>query len=1256
MALKALTFGDWMWGWLWGSGFDPTPPASLWMPYHYARNWTYTGNHHAHMISNSWGGVVHETSAYNFVSGTEWYSWLIDYLTAYTGTLFIVGSNNAGIGYGTTTYPSSAATLSVGASTSYHIFQNLYDNNSNWVPGGDQIVYYSGNGPTWMGIPKPNVVAVGAGSFVPDAVGYGDGDGTTAFGIFSGTSLATPLTAGVAALVYQVAISEGWLDGWGGLTGPVWPFPNQNNDPYEVKCIIESTAVDLGYDPYRQGAGRVDAFRAVHAAYGNTTDGTDPILIGYSDSAWQNVAAGDRAGFSRGYYMGMRLGEAVYGNGFDYYFLGPDAWSVFPFSYSDYCLTNTHPAQDALGLGGGPLLVDYDNSLYIHSLFPGQWRVETITVEDFGTGLGTGTGTATGWNAYEFTLLNESTTTMTSSSTYTTFPLEDNFDAAFMTQFMAADYVEVFCTYSRDDFEDLFNLASMSNYVFLHDWNDTNNNGQIDLTSSAAAGEVRRISADISYGNNHKMCVGMPGNAFYADPASKGPTIYYHDVGVELFLWRTLDVEVTVRIYQKTAWTGVPIDVDLTSAGGNDWDVNVTVDATAMPGQYGGFIEFFVGGNVATRMPVSVRVDGQVQGGNSMSWGGTTGRPYDNGATYGHIDWGNWGETAGDWRIYWIDVNYQLETMDYNDFTSWVMVNVTWDDPDTVIDTYLYMSGYGNRAYFGPYSATDSGSVNIGDGQWQGEATWPGQNVLLADWTWDAYGGDAYWNYTDGLGWYGGDIWQNETFGYPPDNNNFWRVGDNHTASMSHRGYLGVALHTIHYGGAAAYENFTVTVNTALNSTIPSVRDETLFYPDFNTYDPYWQEWVPNGTYNPLWGAYNWTATAHDGLMSYFPGGAIQVTSHGNVPLTANSMWNGPQVTFQAGWNALTLLPFPSVNIRQTSLELLSGLEQEHYGTITEGFVGGWNPDLNPREGYDFVSLLAGQEVYVECEFGTWTAGEGSPLTHTANDDIDYFIWAPDTPHTYANSLTGATTATGANPEVGGFLAPVSGNYTIGLDWYSGAQPMGWRSYVRAAQATGITEAGQTCTMDTSITATNAAYDVRARMITGTSLDDVTSFATFMITNVSITNFFAPTLSITAPNGGESYQYGVDTVLVQWTASDPNVDSGEEILGFSVEVSNGTLWKTVVFGTTATEATWDPADPYYGFPATSIGPNFLIRVNCTDGMYTVSATSAAVWEVFYLAPLPPPPWELITVVVVVVIVIIILLLTCLLKRRQSAAK
>ncbi|MFN3268017.1 MAG: S8 family serine peptidase, partial [Zestosphaera sp.] len=82
-----------------------------------------------------------------------------------------------------------------------------------------------------------------------EALGSRTFNGGLVHGLFSGTSQATPMAAGVGALVVSAYKSLG----------------NSRMPPYLLKTILMNTAQDMGFDELSQGAGFVDAYKAVTA-------------------------------------------------------------------------------------------------------------------------------------------------------------------------------------------------------------------------------------------------------------------------------------------------------------------------------------------------------------------------------------------------------------------------------------------------------------------------------------------------------------------------------------------------------------------------------------------------------------------------------------------------------------------------------------------------------------------------------------------------------------------------------------------------------------------------------------------------------------------------------------------------------------------------------------------------------------------------------------------------------------------------------
>lgn len=161
---------------------------------------------------------------------------------------FFAATGNGGPGYGTMTTPgSSLGTIGIGASTSLYAFNFWYGPGGLWYPrdsGNMQhldLADWSNRGPTAMGGLGVNVVAVGKWDYgtLPLWSGY--------YTWWGGTSLSTPLTAGVAALVVEAHRK---------LLGTT-------PSPFDLMELLMSGAIDLGYDPLAMGAGLVNASKSI---------------------------------------------------------------------------------------------------------------------------------------------------------------------------------------------------------------------------------------------------------------------------------------------------------------------------------------------------------------------------------------------------------------------------------------------------------------------------------------------------------------------------------------------------------------------------------------------------------------------------------------------------------------------------------------------------------------------------------------------------------------------------------------------------------------------------------------------------------------------------------------------------------------------------------------------------------------------------------------------------------------------------------
>lgn len=245
----------------------------------------------AHINSNSWGSLVDN-------SGWDYYSRLaMNISRRYPNTILVVSAGNEGNGYGTMGSPAgSPGVISVAGGTNM-AYEDSFGNDLDFLytgpektfpfesgegdprnqrPYGD-IIGFSSRGPNSLGQPGVDITAAGAfgnGAFpinyaftyesagapilgfelwdtTSEVMGLGiPHNNTHSFMLFSGTSLACPVTAGGAALTYQA-------------------YESAHGRPptYDkMKDILMASADDIDYDPLQQGAGWLNTSMAVDLA------------------------------------------------------------------------------------------------------------------------------------------------------------------------------------------------------------------------------------------------------------------------------------------------------------------------------------------------------------------------------------------------------------------------------------------------------------------------------------------------------------------------------------------------------------------------------------------------------------------------------------------------------------------------------------------------------------------------------------------------------------------------------------------------------------------------------------------------------------------------------------------------------------------------------------------------------------------------------------------------------------------------------
>jgi len=231
----------------------------------------------ANIATNSWGFTRPQETGF-----TNLERYLYDLTTNQVPDFTILfAAGNNGPGYSTSTPPNTApGVITVGAGTNmnyrtifgfdlgeaYCDFGALGSCIHGAGPYGEPADFTS-KGPTVLGTPEPDVFATGefglGGRPLNSACLAFGCDGLGAWDLWAGTSMSTPVTAGVVSLIYQA---------FRNATGR-WPTST------EAKEILMSSADDHGYDALQQGAGWVNASAAVNVASGASGVYVDPPFL-----------------------------------------------------------------------------------------------------------------------------------------------------------------------------------------------------------------------------------------------------------------------------------------------------------------------------------------------------------------------------------------------------------------------------------------------------------------------------------------------------------------------------------------------------------------------------------------------------------------------------------------------------------------------------------------------------------------------------------------------------------------------------------------------------------------------------------------------------------------------------------------------------------------------------------------------------------------------------------------------------------------
>jgi hypothetical protein len=639
LPVKALWMGDAVYGWLWSAGFENTNDS-----------WKFTGNPKVDIISNSWG--ISNFPSSNSSPGMDILSLILSVLSTphsldydFPGVTIISSAGNSGHGYGTIGLPNASPFgISVGATTNnvfvgYGPFtdQPRFGNNTLHY---NHVVDFSSRGPSSIGDTKPDLMSIGAHGFTPSSILKSQKDSEEqSFSLFGGTSMAAPLVSGSAAILMEEMKKE-----------------FQDYDPFIIKNILMSTAIDLQNDPFTQGAGLTNIESALKYVHG-----TDGVFIVHNDKSYDNI-------------------KKILSNGFINLNSTEIKFEKFEFSSKSFPMTSWFAGQ----------------------LLPGERVTTTFTIENpsnetLTINVNAKTLSLIGKTQFNgITNVQQQDPILNKSGTYVPNYLKlsdvkehSNLNDFFNEQNPIPDESSLmilnlnfpfneFMNNTADVYADDLKISSL----YLYDWLDTNDDAEI------TSDELSMINRAGSWGTVQELRISNPNEKFEGVPLIgiyPVPERYSYWLGNINQNSTSMDYTISVSHYEKNKWPTLWTESQLISVSPKNsttLDVTLIVPDNLQTGVYQGFLNFesddhyvnapvsFVVKEPIIKNDTTIFVDGVDS--DDVIFG--------NGYTKGAFDMSN-RYMAGDWRQYYFDI--QTESVNT------AMIELSWKSDDTNLAVFV---------------------------------------------------------------------------------------------------------------------------------------------------------------------------------------------------------------------------------------------------------------------------------------------------------------------------------------------------------------------------------------------------------------------------------------------------------------------------------------------------------------------------------------------------------------------------------------